>query len=98
EAIAATAPDICGSALANAGIVIASGYRQTQAIHSLGGAGEPAVGDGQTMSGLLIIMLFCALLGALPNWPYTRNWGYGPAGIIALLLAVVIYLATRGIL
>src|SRR5262245_63001788 len=31
-----------------------------------------------TLSGVLLIILILALLGALPSWPYSRGWGYGP--------------------
>jgi hypothetical protein len=35
-------------------------------------------------------------LGALPSWGYSRNWGYGPGGIVGVLLIVVIVLALMG--
>lgn len=44
---------------------------------------------------ILIIILVVMLLGALPTWPYARNWGYGPSsglGIIVLLLIVLLIL------
>ena len=49
-----------------------------------------------SFASLLVIILFFALLGVLPNWPYSRDWGYGPAGIVALLLALVFYLVIEG--
>ena len=42
------------------------------------------------MSTILIIILILILIGALPSWGYSRNWGYGPGGIVGVLLIVVI--------
>lgn len=41
---------------------------------------------------ILLIVLILLLLGALPSWPYSRGWGYGPSGILGLLLVVLIVL------
>ncbi|MFP4356477.1 MAG: DUF3309 family protein [Phycisphaerae bacterium] len=41
---------------------------------------------------ILIIVLILLLLGALPTWPYSRRWGYGPSGIVGALLVIVIIL------
>ena len=58
---------------------------------------EPAPAKGPyVICKSAIIILFFALLGVLPNWPYSRNWGYGPAGIVALLLALIFYLVLEG--
>ena len=48
------------------------------------------------MSTILIIILMLILTGALPNWGHSRNWGYGPGGIVGVLLIVVIVLALMG--
>lgn len=45
---------------------------------------------------LLIIILILVLLGAIPTWPYSRGWGYGPSGIIGVILLVVLILALTG--
>jgi hypothetical protein len=42
---------------------------------------------------LLIIIAIIAIMAALPTWGYSANWGYGPVGVISLLLAVLIVLA-----
>ena len=42
------------------------------------------------MSTILIIILILILIGALPSWGCSRNWGYGPGGIVGVLLIVVI--------
>jgi Protein of unknown function (DUF3309) len=41
---------------------------------------------------ILLIILVILLLGAVPAWPYSRNWGYGPSGGLGLLLLIVIIL------
>ncbi|HEY3038537.1 MAG TPA: DUF3309 family protein [Pyrinomonadaceae bacterium] len=41
---------------------------------------------------ILLIILILLLLGAIPSWPYSRNWGYGPSGGIGLLLVIVLIL------
>jgi hypothetical protein len=52
---------------------------------------------GEVMLGtLLIVILILALLGALPRWPHSRNWGYFPTGGIGLILVVVIALLILG--
>ncbi|HEY5829181.1 MAG: DUF3309 family protein [Hyphomicrobiaceae bacterium] len=45
------------------------------------------------MSTLLLIVLILLLLGALPSWPYSRGWGYGPSGLVGVLLVVVLIMA-----
>jgi len=41
---------------------------------------------------ILLIILIILLLGAVPSWPYSRNWGYGPSGGVGLILLIVIIL------
>jgi Protein of unknown function (DUF3309) len=41
---------------------------------------------------ILLIILVLLLLGAIPSWPYSRNWGYGPSGGIGLILVIVLIL------
>ena len=45
---------------------------------------------------VLLVLLVLMLLGALPTWPHSRNWGYYPSGGISLLLAVLIVLLLLG--
>jgi hypothetical protein len=49
-----------------------------------------------TLGLILIIVLVLALLGALPRWPYSANWGYAPTGGLGLLLVVIILLVLLG--
>ena len=41
---------------------------------------------------ILLIVLVLLLLGVVPRWPHSRNWGYGPTGGIGLLLVIVLIL------
>ncbi|HYR76747.1 MAG TPA: DUF3309 family protein [Pyrinomonadaceae bacterium] len=41
---------------------------------------------------ILLIVLIILLLGAVPAWPYSRNWGYGPSGGLGLLVVIVLIL------
>jgi hypothetical protein len=45
---------------------------------------------------VLIIILILALVGSLPTWGYSRNWGYGPGGGVGLLLIILIVLMLAG--
>ena len=44
------------------------------------------------MGTILLIILVLLLLGAMPAWPYSRNWGYYPGGGIGLVLLIVLVL------
>jgi hypothetical protein len=41
---------------------------------------------------LLLIVLVLLLVGGLPNWGHSRNWGYGPSGVLSLVLVVFVVL------
>lgn len=41
---------------------------------------------------ILLIVLIVLLLGGLPTWPHSRRWGYGPSGIVGLLLVILLLL------
>jgi hypothetical protein len=46
-----------------------------------------------TLSTILLVILILALVGALPSWPHSRGWGYGPSGLVGVVLIVVLVLA-----
>jgi hypothetical protein len=48
------------------------------------------------MGTILIIVLVLLLLGAAPAWPYSRNWGYFPSGLLGVVLLVVVIMALTG--
>jgi Protein of unknown function (DUF3309) len=41
---------------------------------------------------ILLILLILLLLGAIPSWPYSRGWGYGPSGVLGVLVVVILVL------
>jgi hypothetical protein len=45
---------------------------------------------------ILLIVLVLALLGVFPAWPHSRSWGYGPSGIVGVLLVIVLVLFLLG--
>lgn len=45
---------------------------------------------------ILLIVLILLLIGAIPSWPYSRNWGYGPTGGVGLILIIIIVLILLG--
>ncbi|MFL6765747.1 MAG: DUF3309 family protein [Sphingomicrobium sp.] len=45
---------------------------------------------------ILVILLILLLIGALPRWGHSANWGYGPSGILGLILIVILILAVLG--
>lgn len=45
---------------------------------------------------ILIIILVLILVGALPTWPHSRNWGYYPSGGFGLVLLIVLILLLMG--
>ncbi len=46
---------------------------------------------------ILLIVLIVLLLGGLPAWPYSRRWGYGPSGVLGLLLIILLVLMIVGV-
>lgn len=49
-----------------------------------------------TLTTVLLILLVLALIGAIPNWSYSREWGYGPSGVLGLIVIVLIVLMLMG--
>jgi hypothetical protein len=49
-----------------------------------------------TLGTILVIILILILIGAIPNWGYSRGWGYGPSGIVGVVLVVVLVLLLMG--
>ena len=45
---------------------------------------------------ILLVVLVLLLLGVVPRWPHSRNWGYGPSGILGVILVVVLILFLTG--
>lgn len=47
---------------------------------------------------ILLIILVLALVGAIPTWPHSRRWGYGPSGGVGLILVIVLILFVLGMI
>ena len=45
---------------------------------------------------ILLILVILLLVGGLPRWNYSRNWGYGPSGGIGLVLVILMVLLLMG--
>jgi hypothetical protein len=46
---------------------------------------------------ILLIILVLLVLGAIPAWPYSRDWGYYPSGVLGILLLVLLVLILLGV-
>ena len=47
---------------------------------------------------ILLIVLILLILGAVPAWPHSRRWGWGPSGILGFLLLVLIIVWIAGLI
>jgi hypothetical protein len=45
---------------------------------------------------IILIIVVLMLIGAIPTWPHSRNWGYGPSGGLGLVLVILIILLLLG--
>ncbi len=45
---------------------------------------------------ILLIVLILMLIGAIPAWPHSKNWGYGPSGGLGLIVIIIIVLLLLG--
>jgi hypothetical protein len=45
---------------------------------------------------ILLVVLILLLLGAMPAWPHSRNWGYGPSGGLGLIVVILLILVLMG--
>jgi hypothetical protein len=45
---------------------------------------------------IVLVVLVLLLVGAIPSWPHSRSWGYGPSGGLGLVLVAVIVLVLLG--
>ena len=48
------------------------------------------------MNLILLVVLILLLVGVLPTWPHSAAWGYGPSGILGVVLIVVLVLLLTG--
>lgn len=45
---------------------------------------------------LLLIILILMLIGVFPSWPHSRSWGYGPSGLLGLVVVIILVLLLLG--
>ncbi len=45
---------------------------------------------------ILLIIIVLALVGALPSWPHSRGWGYGPSGGLGIVVVILLVLLLAG--
>jgi len=49
-----------------------------------------------SLGAIILIVVILMLIGAIPAWPYSRGWGYGPSGGLGLILLIVLVLLLMG--
>lgn len=49
-----------------------------------------------TLGTILVILMVLLLLAVVPTWGYSAGWGYGPSGIVGLILAILLILVLLG--
>lgn len=49
-----------------------------------------------SMGTILLIVLVLVLLGVFPAWPHSKGWGYGPSGLVGLIVVVLLILLLMG--
>lgn len=47
---------------------------------------------------ILLVLVILMLVGVIPTWPHSRNWGYGPSGGLGLVLVILLVLVLLGLL
>ncbi|SEQ73046.1 DUF3309 family protein [Giesbergeria anulus] len=45
---------------------------------------------------LLLIVLILMLIGVVPSWPHSRGWGYGPSGLLSVVVVVILIMLLTG--
>lgn len=49
-----------------------------------------------TLGTILLIVILLMLIGAIPAWPHSRNWGYAPSGVLGTVLIIILVLFLLG--
>jgi hypothetical protein len=60
------------------------------------GLSDPDWRKDMSLGTILLIVLILLLIGAIPSWPYSSGWGYGPSGILGVIAIIVIVLLLMG--
>jgi hypothetical protein len=54
------------------------------------------LGERRMLGTVLLVVLVLLLIGAIPSWPHSRSWGYGPSGVLGFIAVVVLVLLVMG--
>ena len=49
-----------------------------------------------TLGMIVLIVVILLLIGAIPRWPHSKSWGYGPSGALGLVLLIIVVLLVLG--
>ena len=49
-----------------------------------------------TLGTILLIVVVLMLIGAVPTWPYSSSWGYGPSGLLGVVVLILLVLVLMG--
>jgi Protein of unknown function (DUF3309) len=49
-----------------------------------------------SLTTILLIILILILIGVIPTWPHSRDWGYAPGGVVGLILIILLILMLLG--
>jgi len=49
-----------------------------------------------TLGTILLVVLVLVLLGVVPTWPHSRSWGYGPSGMVGVIVLVLVVMLVTG--
>jgi hypothetical protein len=52
--------------------------------------------EAAMLTTIIIVLLILFLIGALPTWGHSRNWGYGPSGLLGIVAIILIVLLLMG--
>ena len=70
--------------------------RRARGAYAAAAVAWPRPGTVMSLGTILLIVLILFLVGALPTWPHSRSWGYGPTGGLGLVVVVVLVLLLMG--
>ena len=48
------------------------------------------------MGTILLVILILVVIGVFPRWPHSKGWGYGPSGVVGLIVIVLIIMLLTG--
>lgn len=63
---------------------------------SLRGRNGNYLADNMSLGTILLIVLILVLLGVIPTWGHSRQWGYGPSGGVVLIIVILLILVLTG--